>query len=429
MSTQQKDLLTKRERVELAVNHKEPDSLPVDIGGTLLTSIHVSNVYKLRQYYGLDSPGTPVKVVSSCGMQGEIALDLKKIIGADVISPEPDYTVFGYRQTNFKEWELDDGTPVLVPKLFNTKKNPDGSIYQYPKGDNTFPPSGHMPKGGYYFDAIIRKKDVDDAKLDPKDNLEEYTIMQGGGDLNTLYKKVKDIYNTSSYAISIGLPGTSFGDIFTIPGISLEDPKGIRDIEEWYISLHTRKDYIKKVFSGQLEIGLSNLKKLIDKLKEMVQVVTISATDFGAQNGLFVSLDTYRELFKPYHKVLNDYIHTHTNWKTFIHTCGAVSELIPDLIDSGFDILNPVQISANGMDPKKLKDEYGKDITFWGGGIDTQKTLPLGTPKEVKEEAKKLIDIFSPGGGFIFAAVHNIQANVPVENIIAVIEVIQDYRK
>ncbi len=428
MSAQQKDLLTKRKRVELAINHKEPDSLPVDIGGTLLTGIHVSNVYKLRQHYGIDSPGTPVKAISPCGMQGEVALDLKEIMGADVVSPKPDYTTFGYPQIDFKKWKLDDGTPVLVPKLFNTKKNPDGSIYQYPKGDITLPPSGHMPKGGYYFDAIIRKKDVDDAKLDPKYNLEEYTIMQEG-DLNTLYKKVKDMYNTSSYAISIGLPGTSFGDIFTIPGISLEDPKGIRDIEEWYISLHTRKDYIKRMFSAQLEIGLSNLKKLIDKLKDMVQVVIISATDFSAQNGLFVSLDTYRELFKPYHKVLNDYIHTHTNWKTFIHTCGAVYELIPDLIDSGFDILNPVQISANGMDPKKLKDEYGKDITFWGGGIDTQKTLPLGTPKEVKEEAKKLIDIFSPGGGFIFAAVHNIQANVPVENIVAIIEVIQDYKK
>ena len=423
-----KDLLTKRERVELALNHKEPDSLPVDIGGTFLTGIHVSNVYKLRQYYGLDSPGTPVKVISPFGMQGEIALDLKKIIGADVVSPEPDYTTVGYRQTDFKKWKLDDGTPVLVPKLFNTKKNPDGSIYQYPEGDSTLPPSGLMPKGGYYFDAIIRKKDVDDTKLDPKDNLEEYTIMQER-DLNTLYKKVKDIYNTSSYAISIGLPGTSFGDIFTIPGISLEDPKGMRDIEEWYISLHTRKDYIKRMFSAQLEIGLSNLKKIIDKLKDMVQVVTISATDFGAQNGLFISLDTYRELFKPYHKVINDYIHAHTNWKTFVHTCGAVYELIPDLIDCGFDILNPVQISANGMDPKKLKDEYGKDITFWGGGIDTQKTLPLGTPKEVKGEAKKLIDIFSPGGGFVFAAVHCIQANVPVENIVAIIEVIQDYKK
>jgi uroporphyrinogen-III decarboxylase len=150
-----------------------------------------------------------------------------------------------------------------------------------------------------------------------------------------------------------------------------------------------------------------------------VTAAYLTGTDFGAQNGPFVSPRTYRDLFLPFHKQINDWVHRHTTWKTFIHSCGSVRALIEDFIVAGFDILNPVQCSAAGMDPFELKREFGDRITFWGGGVDTQRTLPFGSPQEVRQEVRERIRTFAPGGGFVFNAVHNIQALVPVENVLA----------
>ncbi len=224
------------------------------------------------------------------------------------------------------------------------------------------------------------------------------------------------------------IASSSFGDIAIVPGPMLKNPKGIRDIEEWYVSTHIRKDYVKKVFEGQLEIALENYKKVNDAIGEMIDIAFVSGADFGMQQGSFISKEAYCELFKPFHKKVNDWIHQNTSWKTFIHSCGGIYDLIPDLIDAGFDIFNPVQISAKGMDPNKLKREFGKDIVFWGGGVDTQKTLAIGKSLEVREQVKEMIEIFSPGGGFVFNTVHNIQANVPIENLLAMIDIVKKYR-
>jgi uroporphyrinogen-III decarboxylase len=158
------------------------------------------------------------------------------------------------------------------------------------------------------------------------------------------------------------------------------------------------------------------------------QVVFVSGTDFGTQRGLFCSLDSYRRLFKPFHRAVNDCIHRRTCWKTFVHTCGAVAKLVPDLIEAGFDVLNPVQCSAEGMDARQLKKEFGRDLVFWGGGVDTQTTLPFGAPEDVYRQVRERIDIFAPGGGFVFNSVHNVQSNVPLENMLAMFRAIRDSR-
>jgi len=163
-------------------------------------------------------------------------------------------------------------------------------------------------------------------------------------------------------------------------------------------------------------------------VQNKVSVIYLTGTDFGAQEGLLISKEIYKKIFKPFHKRANDRIHQNTRWKTFIHSCGCVEPLIEDFIEAGFDILNPVQISASDMDPKHLKEEYGERIVFWGGGINTQRTLPFGTPEEIDSEVKELISIFSKGGGFVFTAVHNIQANIPVENIVALFEAVRKHR-
>ncbi len=419
--------MNSRERIKCALSHKQAGKLPVDFGSSPTTGIHISNVYRLRQYYGLDEPGTPVKVVEPYQMLGEISDDLKDIIGVDVTVLEGKGTFFGYNKENWKEWKLNDGTPVLVPGLFNTQKNKDGSMYQYAKGDKNFPPSAKMPSKGFFFDSIIRQKEIVEEELNPEDNLEEYSLISKK-DLNYLKKQAENVYNNTEYAVMGVIGSSGFGDIAFVPGPMLKNPKGIRDVEEWYVSTCTRKDYVKKVFGGQFEIAIENYKRIFKAIGNIIDMVYVSGTDFGMQQGLFISLDAYRELFKPFHKKVNRWIHENTGWKCFVHTCGSVYELIPDLIDAGFDILNPVQISAKYMDPVKLKKEYGRDIVFWGGGVDTQKTLPIGTPKQVKEEVKKLVDIFNSDGGYVFNTVHNVQANVPIENLVALVEAIQEYR-
>ena len=419
--------MTSKQRVIKALNHEEPDRIPLDLGGSAVTGMNVSTVYKIRQALKLDAPGEPVKVVEPYQMLGEIKPDLVEALGVDVLPLGGRKTLFGFENTNWKPWTYSDGTPVLVPEGFNTEPEENGDILLYPEGDKTAKPSGRMPKGGFYFDAIVRQPPLDEAHLDIADNLEEFALI--GDDDLAYYKAEAERLAKTGKAVLGSFGGTSFGDIALVPAMWLKDPKGIRDIEEWYVSTVARQDHIYKIFERQCEIALQNLEKIYQVVGDVVTVVFITGTDFGAQQGPFISKRTYRNLFKPFHKSVNDWVHQHTNWKTFIHSCGSVSSLIEDFIEAGFDILNPVQVSAANMDPQMLKEKYGDRITFWGGGVDTQKTLPFGMPEQVVSEVRERIKVFGKGGGFVFNTVHNVQPKTPVENILAVYDTLKTYGK
>ncbi|MCD6289661.1 MAG: methyltransferase [Anaerolineae bacterium] len=418
--------MTSRERVALALNHQEPDRVPLDLGGSGVTGMHVSSVYKLRQALKLDPPGTPVKVVEPYQMLGEIKPDLMDALGVDVVPLESPRTMFGFRNEGWKPWTLFDGTPVLVPEGFNTDPEPNGDILMYPEGDKSAPPSGRMPKGGFYFDAIIRQPPIDEETLNPEDNMEEFVPISDE-DLEHFRREAERLYTETDKAIFANFGGTGFGDIALVPAPWLKYPKGIRDVEEWYISTVTRRDYVYQVFERQCEVGLANLERLHQAVGERVSVLFVTGTDFGMQHGPFISPKTYRELYMPFHKRINEWVHEHTSWKTFIHSCGSVMALIPDFIEAGFDVLNPVQTSAADMDPAELKKRFGDRIVFWGGGVDTQRTLPFGTPDDVRAEVRKRIRIFGRGGGFVFNTIHNVQARVPVENMLALYEAVREY--
>jgi len=182
------------------------------------------------------------------------------------------------------------------------------------------------------------------------------------------------------------------------------------------------------VFERQCEIGIANLEKVSRVVGERVAAVFITGTDFGTQSGPFIHPKTYRDLFQPFHKAVNDWVHRHTSWKTFIHSCGSVAAFIPDFIEAGFDILNPVQTTAAGMEAHGLKERYGAQLTFWGGGIDTQNTLTFGAPEQIRAEVRERIEVFGAGGGFVFNPVHNVQARTPVENLLALYEAVRAYR-
>ncbi len=419
--------MTSRERLRLALSHRDPDRVPLDLGATPTTGMHVSSVYRLRQALELDRPGTPVKVIEPFQMLGEVAPDLQEALGVDVVGFSSPRTLFGFRNEGWKPWVLFDGTPVLVPAGFNTRPEPDGSVLMYPEGDESVAPSGRMPAGGFYFDAIIRQEPIDEERLDPEDNLQEFGPI-ADTDLDYFAGEAERLYSETDKGIVANFGGTGFGDIALVPAPWLKHPKGIRDVEEWYVSTVARRDYIYRVFERQCEIGIANLERIHAVVGERVDVAFVTGTDFGAQHGPFVSPRTYRELFMPFHKVVNDWVHQNTTWKTFIHSCGSVRALLPDFIEAGFDIENPVQCSAAEMDPRELKGEFGERLTFWGGGVDTQRTLPFGRPEEIRREVRERIEVFAPGGGFVFAAIHNVQAGIPVENLVALYEAVREYR-
>ncbi|MCC6443645.1 MAG: methyltransferase [Armatimonadetes bacterium] len=416
--------MTSRERVEIALSHREPDRVPLDLGASAVTGMHASMVYRLRQALGLDDSGVPVKVTEPYQMLGEIAPDLMDALGVDVAGLGSPRTLFGFRNEGWKEWRLNDGTPALVPKGFNTDPEPDGSLLMYPEGDRSALPSGVMPPGGFYFDSIVRQPPLDEDRLDPEDNLEEFGPVSDS-DLDYFAREAMRL-EASGRAVLANFGGTGFGDIALVPAPWLKRPRGIRDIEEWYISTAVRRDYVMKVFERQCEIALGNLKKIYRAVGERICAVFLTGTDFGTQRGPFISRPSYRELFKPFHRSLNDWVHRNTGWKTFIHSCGSVADLIEDFIDAGFDILNPVQVSAAGMEAQGLKKRFGERLTFWGGSVDTQRTLPFGAAEEVRAEVRERIRAFGKGGGYIFNPIHNVQARTPVENLLTVYETLKE---
>ena len=417
-STSGRNTHTGRERVLLALEHRPPDRIPVDLGGTPCSGAHVSVIAKLRRALGLAEPGERVKVTEPYQMLGEIAADLRQALGIDVVHLANPKNMFGFENAGWKPWRTFDGTDVLVPAEFNTDPEPNGDILMYPEGDRSARPSARMPKGGFYFDSIIRQPPIDDAKLDPADNLEEFQpILEE--DLRYYEQQANHLYNDTDLAIAAGFPGTAFGDIALVPGPWMKDPKGIRDIEEWYISTVTRRRYIEEVFARQAEIAIENLKRIHQAVGDKVHVVFMDGTDLASQNSLFCSPDTYRELYLPHARKVNDWVHAHTKWKAMKHCCGGCEPLIDGFIEAGYDVLNPVQTSARGMDPQHLVDTFGDRIVFWGGGVDTQQTLPFGTPDEVRRQVVERVRIFRQKNGFVFNTIHNIQCNTPTENLLA----------
>ena len=420
--------MNSRQRVQSTLNHQTPDRVPLDLGSGPTTGMHVSSVYKLRQALKLDPPGTPVKVVEPYQMLGEVKPDLMDALGVDVVGLSSANTMFGYPLADWKPWTFFDGTPVLVPGDFNTDPEANGDILMYPEGDRSAPPSGRMPSGGFYFDAIVRQEHFDEDHLDPLDNTEEFQLISEA-ELAYYEREAERLFTETDKAILGNFGGTGFGDIALVPAVQLKDPRGIRDLEEWYMSTVLRRDYVWSVFEKQCEIGLENLKRIHERIGEKISVVYVSGADFGAQNGPLISPKAYRDLYQPFHKIINNWVHENTGWKSFIHSCGSVFKLIPDFIESGFDVLNPVQTSAAGMDPQTLADEFGDRVTFWGGGVDTQHTLPFGTPDEIRAQVRERMHIFGQGGGFVFNPIHNVQAGVPVENLLALYEAVAEFSK
>ncbi len=393
-----------RERVWRAIHHQQADRVPIDVGGTRQSGIAASTYHQLKQRLGLH---TPTRVFDLYQMLAEIETPVVERFGGDVIGLYRPDVAFGIVNENWKPWQTFDGTDVLVPGGFTPRVEPDGSLMILRQGE----PIAHMPKGGFYFDRTEKYPGAAHIDLDgyqppllTKEQCEWYRVQS------------RVLFEQTDYAIVAPLG----------PPYELFYGLGTGDFESWMITLACEPDYVHQLYKCLVDAWIENLKRFVDAVEDRVQILQF-CDDFGTQQSLFLSIDMYRNLIMPHYQRGLDWIHSQTDMKVFLHSDGAIFPLIPSLIETGVDILNPVQTSAVGMDPVELKRQFGDRLTFWGGSLDCQKTLPYGTVDEVVDEVRRHVEVFAPGGGYVFTSVHNVQANVPPENVIAMFDTALNY--
>lgn len=390
------------------------------------TGMHCSIVAALREHYGLERH--PVKIVSPYQMLGLIEDDLREAMGVDTTMVPPLKSHFGNSLDEWKLWRAIWGQEILIPASMEMDYCNDGGVVVYPQGDRSVPPSAKMPASGFFFDTIERQEgDFDEDNPDPRPNTEEFGILSDEA-VAKIAARAKEV-RASGRAVMYTSPGTTISSPSQLAAMGLKHPHGLRILADWYMALVAMPDFIAEIFAAQTEYGIENLRKVHEAAGGDIDLVMTCTCDFGTQISTMISPETLENLFGPPYCKLNNWIHENTGWKIFKHSCGAIEPFIDNLIDYGFDILNPVQCSAAGMDPRLLKKKYGGRICFWGGGVDTQSTLPFGTPEEVREQVLERCRIFAPGGGFVFNAVHNVQALTPTANVVAMLDAVHEYNR
>ena len=394
--------MNSRERIVSALQHKEADRVPLDLGAMLSTGITGIAYHALKAYLGIDGGRTRMY---DLGQQlAEPELTILERIGADVLP------LFVSEPEKWKSSTLPDGSPCEVPEWFSPETLPDGSQVLYDEQGHIV---SRMPKDGYYFDGVYHPL----AGVNSARELEQYPFYSpiDQATLAGLHKRAKHLYESTGYALMLNGGGSLY-----------ERAQGLRGWDVFMMDLAGDPVFASALLAKLVEADIRRLEQILPVVEGYVQLIQVG-DDLGMQDGPQLSPRLYREVIKPWHKKLYRYIKEHTSARLFLHTCGSVYAFIPDFIEMGVDVLNPVQVSARDMDTKRLKREFGRDITFWGGGCDTQRVLPFGTPAEVREEVKRRIDDLAPGGGFVFNQVHNIQAGVPPENVMAMYKAVHEF--
>jgi hypothetical protein len=347
-------------------------------------------------------------------MLGQVDDDIIERFGIDVLPIEPRTGLFDIRREKYKPWQLFDGTEVLMPGQFEVETDDEGRWLLHEGGDMSRRLVAIMPKDGYYFDSVADQSLDLDYTPPPIDELrDEYTFRIPGEELAYMAAQAEALRPT--------------GKALMLGAYYYCSPAETGSVPNWLCVLATEPDYVAELFELRTEAVLRNLEDFHNALGDNIDVVAIDGTDYGTQRAEMFSPDLFEQFYLPFYTAVNGWVHEHTSWKTWKHCCGSIPRLLPYFIESGLDCINPVQCSACGMEPEVLKERFGDRLTFWGGGVDTQQTLPFGTPDEVYDEVAGRIRILGAGGGFVFNTVHNIQANTPPENILAMYQAVRDH--
>lgn len=398
--------MTSRERVLTTLRHEEPDKVPIDFGAMRSTGIMAIAYNALKTHLGISGGETRVYDI---GQQlAEVEAPLLKRFEVDVIDLA---NTMGEKSDAWREWALPDGSPGYVHDIFYPEREDDGWVIR--DKDRVV---ARMPEGVLYFESM--NPALENAKTSK--DIEAYQWhLYSDEDLKDLEQRAKRLYEDTDYAIMGGFGGNI-----------LELGQALRGWSNLMMDLAMNQSFAEDLMDKMVEVHLKNLEGYLQAVGNYIQVIQMG-DDLGTQHATQLSPDMYREMIKPRHREIYQYVKTHSDLYVFLHSCGSIYDLIPDLIDAGVDILNPVQTSANKMDPSVLKEEFGDKITFWGGGVDTQHILPDGSTDDVREDVEMRMRIFAPGGGFVFAPIHNVQANVPPENVATAFETVintRDYK-
>jgi len=396
-----------RERVLTTLRHREPDRIPIDFGGIVDSTISAFSYQGFRKHLGLGPSTTYVADIYQ--QTAVVEEDVRQILGVDIMP------VF-YEPDEWRKGSLTDGSPVNFPAKFQPRLQEDGSqIVLNAAGTVVL----KMPEKGYYFDAVHSPLAGATSIKDFQRYMEDIENYDSPAHLDKSYKelaeKAKDLRDNTDYFI-VGFFG---GHIF-------QASQSLRGWELFLLDLIENQKFAEALLDQLAEANIRRFERYSDSIGRYVHMVHFE-DDLGMQDRPLLNPSLYRKLVKPYQKKLFRFVKSRCDAYILFHTDGAIAQLIPDFIEMGIDALNPVQVSAAGMEPKKLKKEFGQDITFWGAGCDSQAVLPFGTPNEVADEVKGRINDLTPGGGFVFAPIHNIQAGVPSENIAAMFETARKY--
>jgi uroporphyrinogen decarboxylase len=415
--------MTRRERVLAAIEHREPDRVPVDLGAMRSTGITATAYGRLKKFLGMSAGATDVyDVVQQLAQPEQPILDYWE---ADVIDLG---RVFLTQDSDWKAFLLPDGQVARIPAYINFASDGAGGWLALAE-DGT--PIGAMPKGAYYLSQTrFPLQDWDGADLGVLDRLPEhmgqvtwsalpcppYHRPLTAEHLADIRRRAKALFETTDYAVMV-----AFGANL------LEWGQYLCRMDQFLVDLVENRPKSIALLDKLVEGHLANLEKLLPAVEGYVQIIQMG-DDLGTQQALEISPRLYRDVIKPRQRLIFETVKKRSKMRLFLHSCGAVADIIPDLIEVGVEILNPVQTSARGMEPARLKREYGRDIAFWGGGCDTQRVLPLGTPAEIEAQVKERVETFAPGGGYVFTQVHNIMPHVPPGNIAAMVEAVRRFR-
>jgi len=407
--------MTSRERVWKAIHFQEPDRVPIDFGGAVVSGICIDAYVELVKHLGLEL-GLPT-VYDQFGMLARLAEPVRKRLHADVIELENPAVAWGLENKDWKEWRTGPGNRVLVPGRFNPQADNRGYLYiRDAEGKDL----AYMPPGGLYFErACVTTMSESAERMNPEAWARSLPLYSDEH-LRELEETARFLYEGTEYSILGGFLKGGLGSNGIFAGHTISD---------WLCELITDPEYAGAVLHATAERAVENLKIYLQAVGKYIDTIFISGTDFGTQKGELFRPEIFRDLYVSNYRLMTDYVHTHSRAKTMFHSCGSIVNLVEYFIAAGADILNPVQTAAAGMDPRTLKDRFGGRITFWGGGVDTQKVLPWGSADQVRDQVRERIKIFGPGGGYIFNSGHDIQYGVPPANVLALVDAAVEFGK
>ena len=414
--------MTSRERILAAIAHQTPDRVPVDMGSTPSSTISAIAYSNLLKHLGKDLPVQIYDVVQQLAQPDDGILDM---FGVDVIDVG---RAFNEHPSDWYPVTMANGAKAFYPVWFKPELQPSGAWYAYDNDDRGRLLS-MMPAGGTFFDQTYfpyvdgypdsyRDLDVEMSRIMWARHVSSPWDHAGEADFyRQLREKTLRLRQTTDKALLICCGCNLF-----------EWGTFLRRMDNFLMDLLCEPDNVAHLLEELMKRHIASLEKVCAAVGDIVDVIRIG-DDLGMTSGPFMSADIYRKYFKKHHKTLCDFIKSHSSAHVFIHSCGSIAELMPDLIDAGIEIFNPVQTNARGMKPDFLKKEFGADCTFWGGGIENVGTLNTGSPQQIRDQVFERLEVFSAGGGFVFNTVHNILPDVPPENIVAMFDAIREFNE